>query len=257
MAPAAPRRPAALVTGVTRRRGIGAAVARVLADGGHDLFLTGWQSYDRERPWGADEGGVEALAAELRAAGARVEQLDCDLARRPAAGELFDAATARFGRVRVLVNNAAHSEPGGWQRLDAAQLDRHYRINLRAPALLCREFARRHQAGSAGRIVNVTSGQGVDAMPGELAYAATKGGLDALTVSLAPALAGLGITVNAVDPGPTDSGWMDPATAEALERSAPLGRLGQPADAARLVGFLASESAGWITGQLLRSRGGL
>jgi 3-oxoacyl-[acyl-carrier protein] reductase len=93
-------------------------------------------------------------------------------------------------------------------------------------------------------------------MPGELAYVATKGGIDAFTPSLGAELASRGITVNAVDPGATDTGWMPDALRESLARAAPMGRVSAPEDAARLVAFLASDDAAWITGQVIRSRGG-
>jgi 3-oxoacyl-[acyl-carrier protein] reductase len=93
-------------------------------------------------------------------------------------------------------------------------------------------------------------------MPGELAYIATKGAIEAFTVTLAAEVAPLGITVNAVNPGPTDSGWMSEEVKAAVLARMGMGRLGMPADAARLVAFLASEDGGWITGQILHSEGG-
>ena len=140
------------------------------------------------------------------------------------------------------------------EQLTGEELDRHYAVNLRATSLLCAAFAR-HCPSGGGRIINLTSGQGLSPMPEELAYAATKGAIEALTLSLSAALAGKGITVNAVDPGPTDTGWLTRELYESLLAQASMGRLGTPEDAARLVAFLASEEAGWITGQILRSRG--
>jgi 3-oxoacyl-[acyl-carrier protein] reductase len=94
-------------------------------------------------------------------------------------------------------------------------------------------------------------------MPGELAYVATKGAVEAFTCSLSAEVASLGITVNAVDPGITDTGWIDPAQKAKWQTEAPMGRVGLPDDAARLIRFLASADAGWITGQVIHSRGGL
>lgn len=102
----------------------------------------------------------------------------------------------------------------------------------------------------------MVSGQDKGPMPGELAYVATKGAISAFTVSLAAEVASLGITVNAVDPGPTDSGWMTGELKESLLQKSPTGRIGQPEDAARLVAFLASDDAQWITGQIIHSDGG-
>jgi 3-oxoacyl-[acyl-carrier protein] reductase len=124
-------------------------------------------------------------------------------------------------------------------------------------ALLCAQFARRFSKPSGGRIINLSSGQGLGPMPGELAYVASKGAVEAFTVSLSAELAPRGITVNAVDPGLTDTGWLSAEQRLEWLARAPLGRVGVPQDAARLVRFLASEEAGWITGQVLHSRGGL
>ena len=104
--------------------------------------------------------------------------------------------------------------------------------------------------------MNLISGQFLGPMPGELAYTASKGALQAFTVQLAAEVAELGITVNAVGPGPNDTGWMDDALREALLPRFPMGRIGRPEDAAALVAFLCSEEAGWITGQVVHSEGG-
>lgn len=93
-------------------------------------------------------------------------------------------------------------------------------------------------------------------MPGKLPYVATKGAIEAFTVTLAAELAPRGITVNAVDPGPTDTGWMTEELRRELSQHAPMGRVGEPEDVARLIRFLASEDAGWVTGQVIHSRGG-
>lgn len=244
-------RPLAVVTGVSRRAGIGAAIARELVAAQWDLLLVGHRHYD-ETVSGLAVPDEEPFIEELRETGSRVEELDCDLSDPDSAERVFEAAR-RLGQPVALVNNATHSENTSLSEVDATTLDNHYAINLRAPVLLTRAFVARFR-GDWGRVVNMTSGQGLGPMPGELAYASTKGGLEAFTTSLAPALAPLRITVNAVDPGVTDNGWMSEEQRRAFV--APMGRLGVPADAARLVRFLLSEEAGWITGQVIRSRGG-
>lgn len=247
----------ALVTGVSRRAGIGAAIARQLAKAGAHLSLAYYRPYDRTRPWPSDPDETLALIADLRGLGVRVEGIEVDLAEPTSAKGLIERTHDLFGRLDILVNNAAHSESASAETLDAVGLDQHYAVNVRATALLCVEFARRHTRGRSGRIINLTSGQGLHPMPGELAYAATKGAIDAFTVNLSAGLASRGITVNAIDPGPTDTGWMKADLKERLQREAPTGRVGRPDNAAHLVLFLASDEAGWITGQILRSRGGL
>lgn len=246
----------ALVTGASRRQGIGAAICRALAADGVDIAFTHWQPYDRAMPWGADPEGPAALLAELHAAGVRAVAIEADLSRPEVPASLMDEVTDRLGPPAILVNNAAYSTLDGFARLDAATLDAHYAVNLRAVALLSVEFARRWPGGPGGRIINLTSGQSLGPMPDELAYAATKGAVEAFTRSLAAGVAPLGITVNAVNPGPTDTGWMSEELITALLPRFPFGRIGQPEDVARLVAFLASEAAGWITGQVIHSEGG-
>ena len=168
----------------------------------------------------------------------------------------MDAVEARVGRPWILVNNAAHSTRDSYETLDAATLDAHYAVNVRAPALLSCALARRHERGTPGRIVNLTSGQSFGPMRGELAYTATKGALETFTVQFAAEVAALGITVNAVGPGPNDTGWMDDDLRAALLPRFPMGRIGRPEDTATLIGFLCSEDAGWITGQVIHSEGG-
>jgi 3-oxoacyl-[acyl-carrier protein] reductase len=169
----------------------------------------------------------------------------------------MDTVEERLGGAAILVNNAVHdSTDAPFDQLDAETLDAYYAVNIRGTMLLSVEFARRFTGGMGGRIINMTSGQGRGPMPGKLAYVATKGAIEAFTVTLSAEVAPLGITVNAIDPGPTDTGWMTDEIREYLLPRFPMGRIGQPEDAARLIAILASESAGWVTGQIIRSTGG-
>jgi len=177
-----------------------------------------------------------------------------DLADPAAPARIVAATEAALGPLTALVCVHAHSELGGVLETDAAQLDRHFAVNARATALLVGEFARRFRGEpGAGRVVLLSSGL---PLAGELAYALSKGALEWLAVSAAVELGPRGITVNAVDPGPTDTGWISTELADAIVRATPLGRLGRPDDAGALVGFLCSARGGWITGQVLRSDGG-
>lgn len=236
----------AMVTGAGRCRGIGAAICKALAEEGADVFFTHWKEGNEP----------EGLLEELRGVGVRAETMEVDLSLLESPERLLDMVAARLGQPSVLVNNAAYSTRDGYEALDAASLDAHYAVNLRATALLSVGFARRFGGGSGGRIVNLTSGQSLGPMPGELAYAATKGAIEAFTLSLAVEVGQKGITVNAVNPGPTDTGWMADELRQELSGRFPTGRVGEPEDAARLVAFLASEEAAWITGQVIHSEGG-
>src|SRR5215203_2261770 len=232
------------------------AVCLALASRGAGVVLSYWKAYDREMPWGSDEDEPEALLGELCAAGVRAEGVEADLSRPDSPESLLDAAGERLGRPSILVNTAAYSTHDGFEMLDAETLDAHYAVNVRAMALLSVGFARRYPGGPGGRIVNFSSGQSLGPMPGELAYAASKGAIEAFTRTLASEVGHKGITVNAVNPGPTDTGWISEELAQELLPRFPLGRIGRPEDAARLVAFLASDEAAWITGQIINSEGG-
>lgn len=239
----------ALVTGASRSRDIGAAICRKLSLQGADLFFTHWHSDDE---WAAD------FQHEISQTGVRCASMEIDLSNADAASAVYRQVCDTLGTPSILINNAAYSTNTDYQTLDARTLDDHYAVNMRSTFLLCTEFARHfEQSGlTSGRIVNLTSGQDLAPMTGELAYAATKGAISAFTRSLSQELAPLGITVNAVNPGPTDSTWMNDEIRDALAPKFPMGRIGLPSDAARLIAFLASEEAEWITGQIIHSEGG-
>jgi 3-oxoacyl-[acyl-carrier protein] reductase len=256
----------ALVTGVSRRVGIGMAVARRLAGLGADLFVTSWTPHDREQPWGADPGGMDAVLAELDdavassagsgSAGGRVEHLAVDFLDPEAPARVMAAAVEAFGHVDVLVCNHARSSAGGLGELTAAELDASFAVNTRAVLLLVQAFAAQHDGRPGGRAVLFTSGQHLGPMPDELSYATSKGALVGITASLADVLADRGITVNTVNPGPTDTAYVDQATRQRVAGRFPAGRWGAPDDAARLVAWLCTDDAAWVTGQVINSEGG-
>jgi 3-oxoacyl-[acyl-carrier protein] reductase len=253
---------AAVVTGVSRRIGIGYAIARRLAALGASLFLQHYAPHDSEQPWGADPGGAQAVLTgvgrALAADGSRVEDMELDLAGPDAPERLIWAASGALGELDILVCNHARSGGDGpLGRLDAGMLDAHWAVNTRSTILLAQAFASQHDdRRPGGRIVFMTSGQDLGPMSGEIAYAASKGGLASVTSSLADHLAGRGITVNTVNPGPVDTGYAPPDAHEAVRRHFPRGRWGEPDDPARLIAWLVTDEAAWITGQVISTEGG-
>ncbi len=245
----------ALVTGVSRLKGIGRAICLALAEQEIDIFFTYWTAYDATMPWGSDQQEQEIIQTEILAKGVRCACLEIDLSKPESIPILLDAVEHQMGTPTILVNNATYSTEATLETCSAAVLDKHYAVNLRGTTLLCLAFARRFN-DTSGSIVNLTSGQFQRPMRNEIAYAVTKGAVDALTVTLAAELGEHGIRVNAVNPGPTDTGWMTPDLETALLARFPTKRMGLPQDAARLIAFLASEDASWITGQIIHSEGG-
>ncbi|PJE97919.1 3-ketoacyl-ACP reductase [Streptomyces carminius] len=253
----------ALVTGASRRAGIGWAIARRLVAYGAGVYLHHHVPHDAAKPWGADPGGPGALAAGLRplaADGAAVAHGPADLTAPGAPARLVEAAAeALGGRLDILVaNHALSGEDGPLDEIDADMLDAHWAVNTRSTVLLVQAYARRRQAArEGGRVVMMTSGQDRGGgMPGELAYALSKGALASVTRSLATALAPRGVTVNTVNPGPVDTGYLTGEEHAAVAAMFPGGRWGQPDDPARLVAWLVTDEAAWITGQVIDSEGG-
>jgi 3-oxoacyl-[acyl-carrier protein] reductase len=249
----------AVVTGVSRRAGIGFAVARRLLVQGATVVCQSWAPHDAGQPWGADPLGADGVVAALGAPAGRVDHLSLDLGDAGAARRLVDRAVERCGRLDILVAAHARSSSQSLADMTADELDRCWAVNARASALLVQAFAERHDGGPGrpgGRIVLFTSGQHRGPMPGELPYAISKGAIHQMTLSLADALADRGIGLTTVDPGPTDTGWAPPDLAAELARAFPRGRWTTPDEIAALVAWLVGEDAFAVTGTVMNAEAG-
>jgi len=242
----------ALVTGVSRRAGIGFAIAARLQELGADIVVQGFDPHDAGQPWGADPAGTQGLAAELG-----VPAIASDFRDPEAPAACVTEATAALGHLDILIANHAMSCDQDLEALTAEAIDATLAVNVRATLLLVQAYAGAHDdAQPGGRVVMFTSGQHLEPMTRELPYAASKAAIHGLTASLAAELAPRGILVNTVNPGPTDTGWATPELTQFELRRLPLGRWGEPEDAARLVSWLAGDDAAWVTGQVITSDGG-
>lgn len=247
-------RPVALVTGASRRTGIGAAIALQLAHGGWDVATTWWSPYDQAMPYGSDATDTAWLRDRLEGSGARIAAIEADLSLVETPARVFDAVEDTLGPVTALVLSHCHSVDSDILGTTTASFDLHFAVNARASWLLVRELARRFRGPRGrGRIVALTS----DHVAGNVPYGASKGALDRIVLAAAQEFRELGIAANVVNPGPTDTGWMTADQMADVGRRTVGGRVGLPEDCANLVRFLCSPEGGWITGQLLHSDGGL
>ncbi|MDT0443715.1 SDR family NAD(P)-dependent oxidoreductase [Streptomyces johnsoniae] len=238
---------------------IGAAISRAFAAQGARVAIH-YLAQDLPAPEGADWGHItpgpgEAgkLAQEL---GNGSVAISADLSRPDGARQLAVAAAERLGSIDVLVNNAAHCEtPDTVDALTSDSLERHYRVNTIAPALLTAEVAGLRGGDQPLSIVNIST-DAARAFPGQIGYGTSKAALEALTRATALDLAGRGVRVNAVAPGPVQTGWIGEDLIAQATAIVPMGRVGEPEDIADAVIFLASHQARWITGQVLQVAGG-
>jgi 3-oxoacyl-[acyl-carrier protein] reductase len=246
-----------VVTGVSRQAGIGFAVARRLLEEGTRLLIHSFADHDVEQPSGADQDSLDALIARLGGLSDRLRHVDADLGEPRAAHHLIEKAVDEFGVLDAVVVNHAFSSNKSLVTSTVSDLDRAWSVNARAAVLLAQAFAEVHDDRRPdGRIVLFTSGQHLGPMPGELPYAISKGAIHQMTSTLADALAERQITVNAINPGPVDTGWPSDWQREQLRDSFPGGRWGTPDDIAGVVAWLLSHDSAWVTGQVINAEGG-
>ncbi|MCR4962841.1 MAG: SDR family oxidoreductase [Firmicutes bacterium] len=257
----------ALITGANNPQGIGAATALAFAREGARVALV-YKKVPRpfdpaktdkngpDRYYAANAGDADIVAAKLREMYAEHLVLQRDIADEEAVKEIYWLVTERFGRVDILVNNAAVDEESGLdtiEKIPGQVIDDTFAVNVRGSLLMMREFIRRR--GDYGRIINVST-DAAQIFAGQITYGASKAALEALTRSVALEAAPYGVTVNCVAPGPTQTGWIDEALEKAVRPLIPMGKLLQPEDIAETILFLASEQARMLTGQVIKVSGG-
>jgi 3-oxoacyl-[acyl-carrier protein] reductase len=234
----------ALVTGASG--GIGSAVAKALASHGARIALSGTR-----------EEALKAVAADI---GGDSVILPCNLSDAAAVDALVPSAVAALGQIDILVNNAGVTRDNLVMRMKDEEWDDVIRINLEAAFRLIRAAAKPMMKARFGRIITITSVVGTTGNPGQANYAASKGGLTAMSKALAQELASRNITVNCVAPGFITSPMTDAlpeAQKEALTLRIPAGRLGDGADIGAAVTYLASREAAYVTGQTIHVNGGM
>ena len=257
----------AIITGANNPQGIGATTAFAFAREGAKVVLIYRKVFrpfdinktDRNGPdryYAANAGNADVVGSKLKEMNADYMILESDISSEAAVKEIYDAAMERYGRVDILVNNAAVDDENGFdtiERITPNVIDDTFAVNVRGSILMMRELINRR--GDYGRIINIST-DAAQVFAGQITYGASKATLEALTRSIALEVGKYGITVNCVAPGPTQTGWIDAELEKAVLPLIPMEKLIEPEDIAETILFLASEQAKMLTGQVIKVSGG-